>query len=416
MSVLSKTGFDCKFMDQPPRRSTCPICLLIPREPYQVTCCGKSFCRECIQQIKTRNKPCPTCNEKKFENYPDKGLKQELYACRVFCSNKGKGCYWQGELGQLEQHLNVSLTLDRSKACVYMTIKCIYCAKMYQRRNMKFHQISECLKRPFTCDMCKEFKSTYNDVTKNHAPSCKCRPVECPNKCKKVIEHRKLKEHLSNACPPLVECDFSNAGCNVKVKRKDLSSHLSESMVTHMSLLASENRRLNLELLEQKGQVTLFKSELERQVTSVKSELSSVIKTLHDMHVPPTDIVFPNYAQHKVEGTEWSSQPFYSHVGGYKLKLKFKYNRTMRFWLLIFDVLESEYEVKLPCKLSITVMIVDQFHNEDHIRKSCRVDSSASKSSSWYVADIVYGCHEIIADKHEKDDMSIMRVVSIETL
>ena len=44
-----RSGFDCQFVDAPKElQSECPVCLSILREPCQVTCCGKSFCRACI--------------------------------------------------------------------------------------------------------------------------------------------------------------------------------------------------------------------------------------------------------------------------------------------------------------------------------------------------------------------------------
>ena len=38
-------GYDCEFVERPKELETdCPICLLVLREPFQVTCCGNSFC------------------------------------------------------------------------------------------------------------------------------------------------------------------------------------------------------------------------------------------------------------------------------------------------------------------------------------------------------------------------------------
>ena len=59
--------------------------------PYQVTCCGNSFCRACIQRIEAENKVCPTCNKENFESYHDKCLQHQLYELKVFCSNKKIG-------------------------------------------------------------------------------------------------------------------------------------------------------------------------------------------------------------------------------------------------------------------------------------------------------------------------------------
>ena len=68
-------GFECEFAaEKPPDivQSECPVCLQVLREPYQVSCCGKSFCRACIEPIKDNKKPCPTCNKENFDAFHDK--------------------------------------------------------------------------------------------------------------------------------------------------------------------------------------------------------------------------------------------------------------------------------------------------------------------------------------------------------
>ena len=44
-------GFDCEFIERPPEalQSDCPVCMLVLREPHQVTCCGYAFCQEVVQ-------------------------------------------------------------------------------------------------------------------------------------------------------------------------------------------------------------------------------------------------------------------------------------------------------------------------------------------------------------------------------
>ena len=124
-------GFDCEFVEDVPSafQCHCPICLLVLREPYHVTCCGKSFCKECIQRIVGTNKPCPTCSEPGIELIRNKGLQQALCQLKVFCSNKESGCDWQGELGQLDQHLNLNPEKDKlSVGCAYTEVKCLYTA------------------------------------------------------------------------------------------------------------------------------------------------------------------------------------------------------------------------------------------------------------------------------------------------
>ncbi len=281
-------GFECEFVEQLPSffQSECPICLLVLRDPYQVTCCGKSFCEDCIQLIKSANKPCPCCKKENFKRFPNLGLKQPLYSFNVYCCNKAKGCDWQGELGQLDQHLNLNPDEDKQLiGCAFAQVECLFCDDVYERYQLENHQQAECLERPFTCFMCLNYESTYDEVTNYHAPVCECRPVECPNSCADDnLQHRHLEEHLSSQCPlSLVECEFSHAGCDVEVCRKDLPSHLSDSMVTHMSLLARENRDLKLQLEKQAEDLnSLFERNNSGVFTSKRSVL---VRKTHNRHV-----------------------------------------------------------------------------------------------------------------------------------
>ena len=116
--------------------------------------------------------------------------------------------------------------------------------------------------------MCEEYKSTYEDVVNSHAPECKCRPVEYPNLCwADNVQHQHLEEHMSSQCPlTYVECEFSDTGCDAKVYRKDLTSHLTDNLVTHMSLLAMENRKLKLQLRKQEEKADMVNRELKQQL------------------------------------------------------------------------------------------------------------------------------------------------------
>ena len=270
------SGFDCDYTEEKPHwlEDQCPTCKLILCEPYQVTCCGKSFCRACIQRIEAENKPCPTCNEENFESYHNKGLQQPLYEFKVFCSNKKSGCGWQGELGQLNDHLNLNPDTDSLfVGCTYADIKCLFCPEVHCRTKIKHHQ-DDCAERPFTCPVCNEYNSTYDDVITNHTPVCKCRPVECPNSCgANNLQHQHLEEHISAQCPlSYVDCEFSDAGCDAKVLKKDLPSHLADNIVTHMSLLARENTKLKLQLKEQNIRIQIQAEENTKKIDQKMAE------------------------------------------------------------------------------------------------------------------------------------------------
>ena len=115
---------------------TCPICLEVLRDPYQATCCGVNFCKECIHPVKAANEPCPVCRKQDFDLFPDKRLQRVLYNSRIDCTNKSIGCEWTGELRELDNHLN----LDPSalEGCPYTLIKCpLGCAKYIYRKDVE---------------------------------------------------------------------------------------------------------------------------------------------------------------------------------------------------------------------------------------------------------------------------------------
>ena len=90
-----------------------------------MTCCGKSFCRKCIERVTEGDHgPCPCCKEDNFSDFPNKGLQQPLYGFKVYCTNKERGCHWKDELGQLDNHLNMNPSnIDQLKGCNIAEIK-----------------------------------------------------------------------------------------------------------------------------------------------------------------------------------------------------------------------------------------------------------------------------------------------------
>ena len=174
----TKGGFDCEFVSIPSKgvQWECSVCLQILREPYQAPCCGNSFCRICIERIKTNNKPCPTCNEENFATYHNKGLQRSLYEFPVYCSHKKEGCEWIGILGELDSHLNLSPTPDKQlEGCEYSEIECSYCSELKKRCDVAVHQADLCPKRPFSCKYCHSYESHYEDVVK-HYSECSSHP------------------------------------------------------------------------------------------------------------------------------------------------------------------------------------------------------------------------------------------------
>ena len=277
-----RVGFECEFVERPPDifQSDCPVCLLIIREPNQVTCCGYSFCRACIARVVASKKPCPTCNEAEFSVFPDKRLQRSLYQFRVRCEHQKEGCEWSGELGQLDKHLNENPGLGHQlDGCEFTRVACIHCVQLFERRLVTAHQIGSCPRRPFSCDYCGDYAAHFEDVVTNHWPVCEYRPVPCPNECGVYPERRNVHDHVNKDCPlTRVICDFDYAGCQVRLPRKDIQSHLNDNLSSHMALLGAHSQRMAEKVMEKDEQIRRLSNELSKEVEENKRQIDEVEK------------------------------------------------------------------------------------------------------------------------------------------
>ena len=66
----SEGGYDYTFVETPPDRLMCQICQAVARAPHQVTCCGRVYCKACLEKYKRRSSNCPNCR-KRGQDFPD---------------------------------------------------------------------------------------------------------------------------------------------------------------------------------------------------------------------------------------------------------------------------------------------------------------------------------------------------------
>ena len=377
LKMANKSGFDCEFEEKPSKgvQSECPVCLLVLREPYQATCCGYGFCRVCIERVRAENKPCPCCNTRKFDCFEDKGRRRSLYDFKVHCSNKRLGCQWVGELGELENHLNSNPSQDEQlEGCQYTQVKCLHCSEPFRRSDVDLHQNDQCLKRPFSCEHCKDYDASYEDVTTNHWPVCGSCPVQCPNKCSnETIERQDLNSHLANDCPlAVVDCDFKGVGCEVRLPRKDLSTHLNEGLVAHVSL---QTRQL-MDLREENQQ-------LKQQVETLKKDFWEY-KT--GSLLCPVELTMTNYEQLKMDDDEWQSSPFYTHPKGYKMCLvvwaRGRGDGANTHLSLCLKLMKGEYDDELKWRFQgkFIVQLLNQGGDAKHLTKKLVITFDADSS------------------------------------
>ncbi len=232
-------GYDAELVDKQPLSGMvveCPICKLILRDPYLISCgCKDSFCKTCIEPVYNRGNPCPLCNSIKFTICPNTEKKLILENSKVYCSNKKKGCNWIGDLKDLDSHLKS----DSKTGCSYVELTCALCTDKVLKSLMAIHRESVCRKRQYLCQSCSNYQSDYEDVMENHMPNCELVLMDCPNEgcVSKPMPKKDIKQHLLECPESVVQCKLASAGCHIRFQRKEADKHYQTSVDFHMNLL-----------------------------------------------------------------------------------------------------------------------------------------------------------------------------------
>ena len=269
--------------------------------------------------------------------------------------------------------------------CNFVEVNCAHCAQQFQRHSLDTHENTECRLRPYSCDHCGEFATTFEDVVTNHHPVCERYPLPCPNKCDEIpagfkyaIERRDLERHVKEECLlTVVECDFHYAGCKTRHPRKDMASHLTKSLVTHMSLMAAHGKQTatEVQIAATKAQRALEErdtqiAQLQREQTVLARENKS-LKDQLELHshlcTPPVTFTMTDFAQHKRNKDTWYSPPFYTHPHGYKMCLKVRCEEDSFF--VGAPLMHGKFDDHLqwPFQKHVYIRPLNQFTDKNHI-------------------------------------------------
>ena len=116
----------------------------------------------------------------------------------MYCTNKGRGCEWQGEINYIDNHL------AKDGGCEYEDVLCTSgCGRAIQQRDLTKHVEAECPRRMVDCRYC-QLKGEYQFIEGKHKEECVEYPLACPNKCGEAecISCKAMNEHRSR-CPGL---------------------------------------------------------------------------------------------------------------------------------------------------------------------------------------------------------------------
>ena len=365
MAIATPTeygGYEYSFVNDPPDRCICKICQCPSRNAYMTgQCCqGLTICKSCLDhwQITAGNKKCPVCRKEEggfHQNYP---VAREIKTLHIYCSNKEKGCEWQGELNDISSHLG------NNDGCKYKEVKCFNkCGIMIQRQYLTSHVRNECPRRKVDCQYCHETGEHYF-IEGQHKEECPKLPLPCPNKCGVESVPREDMEVHRKECPLEIipACEYYSVGCKrVRLARKDQENHSKEDMEEHLKMtyreltitkarlakLTESNAQLNAKLRDSKAQFTAELTDSKAQLAAALKQIASLtgilmnaqlgtaashIRSVH-LHsmatlfncgnqICPVIFKMSEYSIKRKDTIEWCSDPFYTQNKGYKMCLK----------------------------------------------------------------------------------------------
>jgi len=389
-SVVSG-GYDYECVDVVLDILVCKICHLPSRDPYLSTCCGHVFCKSCLDMTWGSLTGCPMCRSTQFNVYENKQVDREVKNLKIFCVNKKKDCEWEGELRDIDQHL---------ESCRFCLIQCTNgCGKEVMRQYLGYHNLIGCSYRQVDCQYCK-MTGPHQLIVGRHRTECPKFPVSCPNKCK---SHKMCREDLKDhkkICPlQMVECEY---GCTIKMYRKDKDAHNKNNMEQHL-LMTVENLKATRECLMERIN-TLEALMLAQKFGSgrrgnicplslsgnskwaIHLHLASVAASGDDNLTAPVIKKMAGYSIMVENDRSWFSGYFYTHEMGYKMFLLVTANTTSTgndtdsdddFYAtethlsLQTDLAKGPYDDKLswPMRDTLTVSILNQQSDEDHYTK-----------------------------------------------
>ncbi|XP_065901509.1 TNF receptor-associated factor 2-like isoform X1 [Dysidea avara] len=211
-------GHVYRFVDTVHERYFCKICIHPCQNPYLSACCGHNFCKSCLDNAKKTAKICPFCRNEEFVTVINKPADREIKGLHVMCTNKERGCEWQGELNDISNHLG------KNDGCQFEDVKCSSkCGKMLQRQYLTSHVETECPHRKVDCQYC-HITGEHQFIEGKHKEKCSKFPLSCPNKCNVESVSREGMETHRKKCPlEVVKC--SNE-CGRMLQRQFLMSHV----------------------------------------------------------------------------------------------------------------------------------------------------------------------------------------------
>ncbi|CAI8050571.1 TNF receptor-associated factor 4, partial [Geodia barretti] len=240
----------------------------------------------------------------------------------------------------------------------------------------------------------------------------------CPNKCRDApFERQNVKNHVKDECPLTeIDCPLHYAGCEVRLLRKDMPEHMTDT-VTHLTLLATvtqsllkENQKLRqtTEVLKKENQklrqtTEVLKKEnqklrqttedLKKKNQKQEKEVEILREEMHQMKVMVGVFPIDLHVKYDKDKETIYLPSFYTHSSGYQMCITFYSNGhgdgKGTHVSLFTHLMQGPYDdhLKWPFRGEITVQIVNQTGDHSHVERTISYNDETPDDTAGRVTD-----------------------------
>ena len=270
------------------------------------------------------------------------------------------------------------------------------------------------VKKP--CPECNAELSTFPD--RKLQRSLNQLEVRCTHQnigCDWVGKLGELEKHLLAGCS--IPCEFSYAGCTVRMTRTDTVTHMKEDQTHHIQLLADKVKEQSRQIEELNMKLQSKDKEMESVIQKMKEELAAKLhrkddeiaqmKQKHAFTSDPILLTVDKFKYRKENNRDWYSEPFYTHPRGYRMCVQIYANgfgdEQGTHVSLFTRIMKGEYDDELswPFEGNITVELLNQNADQGHHMHEfaydkdcdfgCRV-KIGEKNYGWGLTDFISHC------------------------
>lgn len=182
----------------------CAICLGVYRDPCALSPCGHSFCKPCVNSLRSSKNTlfsCPRCRASAAGTLQIVDLKVIIKMQTVICPVKAlskKPCSWEGTADNVDSHL--------IQECQYKIQRCRCGTYLYSDDMLGIDVKCDCPE--IVCKFCK--KKYYQRYDHEYT----CREITEKHKCGAWIKKKELEEHEKTCLETEAVCKYCSFVCN----------------------------------------------------------------------------------------------------------------------------------------------------------------------------------------------------------